>query len=195
MKGPFENGKVYAIAAVSKAGIAGGVIPAVYAYDKFIGEQRFFTVNEDEFDENDLYEERPREGDLRLDSSEEPAWHVPDRQVLSLWSEREEALVKFKERSARGKSAARTAKDRKNAAQVEKLAEERKAREETPLGRMKKITNSLDHAFYVPARHGYPDRVHVSLVVTPEKFRRMMTARGVDEELIDEFFANDNDLD
>lgn len=193
MKGPFENGKVYAIAAVSRLGIAGGIIPAVYAYDKFIGEQRFFTVSEDEFGDNDLYEERPQEGELRLDSSEEPAWNVPDRQVLSLWSEREEALERFKERSKRGKAAAQTAKDRMRAAQDEKRAEERKAREETPLGRMKKIAKGLDHAFYVPARHGYPDRVHVSLVVTPDKFRKMMTARGIDAELLDEFFADDND--
>lgn len=194
MKGPYENAKVYAIAAMGKAGIAGGVIPAVYAYDQHAGEDRFFTVSNDEFDENDLYEARPREGELRLNGAEEPNFDVPDRQVLSLWSEREEALEKFKQRSERGKAAAQTAKDRKAAAVEEQMRARREAREATPIGRIKQIARHVEYAFTVKAQHGNSEYVMVQMRVSPDKFRKMMTARGVDDALIDEFFADDNDI-
>jgi len=115
MKGPYANGKVYAIAAVGRGGFDSGVLPAVYAHDSEYSEGRFFTIGQDQAaeaaDRADVLDTEIV-GELILDSSVDPGYAVPDRQVLSLWSQREEALVTFKARSERGKAASQSRKDR-----------------------------------------------------------------------------------
>lgn len=189
MKGPFEYNKVYAIAAVGKAGFAGGIIPAVYAYDTRTDEGRFFTVGRDEAAEAERREDvytTEVVGELMLDSAEEAGYRVPERQVLSLWSQRDEAVEKFKARSERGKVALANKKKR--------LAEERAARARaadeahalSAEGRIEALPGI--RSIYRVIR-GDSDTVLLTLRLTPKRLEQMAVALGIDEGLLAEWLV------
>jgi hypothetical protein len=194
MKGPFEYNKVYAIAAVGKAGIAGGVLPAVYAHDVEYSEGRFFTIGQDQAaeaaDREDVFDPN-LVGQLMLDSTEDPGYRVPDRQVLSLWSQREEALARFKARSERGKAAAQTAKDNKRTAAEEAaraFLEEHKA---TAAGRIEDLPGIMSiNRIIRPER----DRVFITLYMSPERFKKLAESIKIPAELVEEWLVESAEL-
>jgi hypothetical protein len=193
MKGPFENNKVYAIAGHGKAGIAGGVIPAVYAHDAEYSENRFFTVGRDEADEaadrDDVFSANTV-GELILDSSQDAGYRVPDRQVLSLWSQRDEALAKFTERSERGKAAVQTAKTRKAAELAERLRADREAQEASAEGRIEALPGIMRiNRIIRPER----DKVFITLHMSPERFKKFARHVSIPDELVEEWLTESAD--
>lgn len=185
MKGPYTVNKVYAIAGVASAGFAGGVISAVYAYDNRTAENLFFTIGVDEIEDadGDVYSLHAGE-ELRMDSGVDAGWRVPERQVLSLWSDREEALVKHGERSTRGKQAAQSKKDREAAELRAKWSAEEAAKAATAEGRLEAIPG-VDNVFRII--RGDRDVVMFSMKLKPDTFRKISLALGIDQELVEEW--------
>lgn len=192
MKGPFQLNRIYAIASVGKFGFAGGLTPAVYAYDRRSADNRFFTIGEDEIEHGDVYD--PRMGDdLKLDSADEAAFRVPERQVLSLWSEREEALKRHQARSARGKVAAKTAKGNKEAARKAAWQELEDEHAKTPGGRIEaahpRTVISLRRRTGIRPDKTKVEIVNLDLRLSPGKFREIAVVLGIDSQMVEEFLA------
>lgn len=205
MRGPYENNKVYAVASYPRKGLKAGYVSAVYAekhHNQHVSPDaarggQFFRVEPDEFRDGggnaDHWDPNIPDGYLlALPEDEEPLDLGPSH-VLSTWSDREVAWAAFESRRSAGKKGAQTRAEREAAEKAAVLADERRAHEESPLGRLKATTRGFVHAFVVPARNGRPERVHVSLELTPNNFRRLMTNRGADPDLVEEFLRVENE--
>lgn len=189
MKGPYENNKVYAIAGDGRQGVLGGVIPAVYAYDTRTDENRFFTIGQDQAAEaanrDDVLSE-DTVGELMLDSGEDAGWRVPERQVLSTWSVRDEALETHRVRSERAKAAIQLAKDRKRAAAEARLRNEQQAHEDSAEGRIGNLPGIMSvHRIM----RGEKDKVFITLHMSPERFKKLAQHIKIPVELVEEFLA------
>jgi hypothetical protein len=185
VKGPFENNKIYAIAATSKGGVSGGVLPAVFAYDTRYDEGRFFTIGRDEAEASgdDVFNAN-LVGELMLDSAEDAGYRVPERQVLSLWSRREEALREFTARSERGKAASQTKKALKAQREQERW-NELQAAPSSAEARIEAHSRVLSIGRII---RGEKDVVLFSLRLKPEEFRdKIAPVLGIDAALVDEW--------
>lgn len=210
MKPPYENNRVYAIASTPR-GLKTGYVSAVFAQVRYGDSNRvsddpvhgrFFLVDPDEFKDfggnADLWDPSVTKGLLALGEEESLVENVPHTHVLSTWSDREKAWAEFEGRRAAGRKGAQTRADRQAAELIAQQAEaaeaSRQRREESPLGRLKASVRGLENAFVAPARNGQPARVLVSIVMTPEGFRKYAEKRGADPELVEEFLADDDPM-
>lgn len=210
MKPPYENNKVYAVAAHSRKGLKAGFVSAVYAelhHNEWVSADSaqggtFFLVEPDEHRDNggngDCWDPSVPDGHLlALPGADEPLDLDPSH-VLSTWSDREEAWAAYEARRVAGKKGAQTRVEREQAGKAAQEAEEqaaaRKAREESPLGQLKAATRGLEYAFVVPERNGQPARVLVHLTMSIENFRKNMERRGATPEIIEAFLADESDF-
>lgn len=185
MKGPFQNNRVYAIASTAKYGVAGGVLPAVYAFDRRTATPMFFTIGEDEIEDGDVYETR-LDQDLRMDSGVDAGWKVPDRQVLSLWSDREAALAQHSARSQRAKKALETKQRHEAEALAAARQAEEAARASTAEGRLEAIPG-VDYVSRI--MRGDRDIVMFAMKLKPDTFRKIALALGIDQGLVEEWLV------
>lgn len=207
MKGPYENNKVYAVAA-SRKGLRTGYVSAVFAQvrQEYSGrasgdsnEGKFFLVKpEEQGGTADKWDPDVAEGSLlALPEDEDPLDLLPSH-VLSTWSDREEAWAAYEARRAAGRKGAAGRREREAQEKEEAAAAELKARRAkqaaTPLGRLKKSTRGLENAFRIPAHDDRPEMVHVTLVLTQNNFRKLMAFRGADADLVEEFLASEDDF-
>lgn len=211
MKPPYENNKVYAVAAHSQKGLKAGFVSAVYAelhHNPWVSADSaqggtFFLVEPDEHRDNggngDRWDPSVPDGHLLALSEDDEPLDLPPSHVLSAWADRGEALTAYEARRTAGRQGAQTRIEREAAAKeadmAAQMAADRKAREESPLGQLKASTRGLEHAFVAPARNGRPARVFVHLTMSPDAFRKNMERRGATPEIIEAFLAaEDADL-
>jgi hypothetical protein len=201
VKGPYENNKVYAIAA-ARGGLKHGFVPAVFAQVRYnntsrvsddVSQGQFFLCDPED-NEGTAEEWYPDLGGALLSLSEdEGPYDLPAAQVLSLWSDREEAWKAFEARRVAGRKGATSRKQReaeeKMARMVEKSKAYRAAKSATPAGRLEEHPG-IEHVFRVPARHERPEAIHLDLALSPKAFRKVMAWLKVDEALVEEFLTD-----
>lgn len=211
MKPPYENNKVYAVAAHSRKGLKAGFVSAVFAeqhHNEWVSADsarggKFFLVDVDEYHAHggtaDRWQPNIPDGQLLALSEDDEPLDLPPAQVLSTWADRDEAWAAYQARRTAGRVGAQTRSEREAAAKeaemAAQMAADRKARDESPLGQLKASTRGLEHAFVAPARNGRPVRVFVHLTMSPDAFRKNMERRGATPEIIEAFLAaEDADL-